>query len=214
MSIISSLFIIIYIQLTLSLKWDEVPEGMVATPHGIRPIQCVHEVKDNNHIIRPLTDGVLVEYPGLQTEEWFPELPECVENMKQLQAQRAERSLNLTNGGWEIYGGYNTKNAMGNFSAKYIVPNESPQNDGQILYYFLGMQDNGENNLTIIQPCIGYCPAAGGCGSAYGNYAGWSMSSWNCCPSGETHYGKGVKLEPGVTVDAYTYSTGNDAYVY
>ena len=38
--------------------------------------------------------------------------------------------------------------------------------------------------------------------------------AWNCCPSGESWYGKGVKLEKGVTVDAYTYSTGNDAYVY
>eukprot|EP01084_Bolivina_argentea_P095315 171385_1 len=198
----------------LSIKLDTIPEGMVATPHGIRPKQCVHQVYDNDHIIKPMTGGVLVEYPGLQTSEWFPELPECVENAKQLQNEWTQRAEgNLTSGGYELYGLYTTPNKMGNFSATYTLPNDSPTNNNQILYYFVGIQATS-NNVTIIQPCIGYCPGNGGCGPAYGNYVGWSMSSWNCCPSGETHYGKGIKLEPGVTVEADTYSTGSYAKVW
>eukprot|EP00483_Globobulimina_turgida_P000336 UN00336 len=112
--------------------------------------------------------------------------------------------------GWKIYGSYNTPNTMGNFSVQYIVPDEEPNNEGQILYYFIGFEDMNQNNLTIIQPVVAYCPQ--GCGYSYTR--GWTMASWNCCPAGETWYGKGVQLKAGVTVDAYTYSTGSDAVVY
>eukprot|EP01083_Nonionella_stella_P199317 730964_1 len=197
----------------LSVRYDEIPDGMVATPHGIRPKQCVHAVKDNNHIIKPVSGGVLVEYPGLNTTEWFPEKTECVENAKQLQIELKERAQNVSNGGWAIYAMYTTPSDMGNFSATYTLPDESPTDDGQILYYFIGIGTKQEHG-GIIQPCIGYCPGNGGCGEAYGNYKGWSMSSWNCCPSGMTHYGKGVKLEAGVTVKAYCYSTGKEVKIW
>ena len=160
---------------TLGITLDEVPQGMFATPHGLRPRQCVHQVKDNNHIIHHLADGVRIEYPDLETSEFYPELPECIENMQQLQAQRQQHkqtSSNLTNGGWEIDGGYYTKNNMGNFSSTYIVPDELPTDEGQILYYFIGLQDNGYNNLTIIQPVVAYCPK--GCGYSY--ETGWTMA--------------------------------------
>eukprot|EP01084_Bolivina_argentea_P095313 171382_1 len=195
-----------------SVRYNEIPEGMMATPHGIRPKQCVHQVKDNNHIIRPVSGGVLVEYPGLNTTEWFPEKPECVENAKKIQSEW----FSPENGGWSIYALWESPDKMGNFSATYTVPDESPTNDDQILYYFIGIQSTGSGmaNVSLIQPCIGYCPGKGGCGAAYGSYVGWSMSSWNCCPSGESHYGKGVKLEPGVTVKADTYYTGSYAKIW
>ena len=81
-----SLTAFVSIQYVTSIKLDQVPDGMYATPHGLRPQQCVHQVKDNNHIIHHMSDGVLIEYPGLGTSEFYPELPECVQNMKQLQS--------------------------------------------------------------------------------------------------------------------------------
>merc|ERR1719295_1829475 len=194
-----------------SLSLDEVPEGMVATPHGIRPSQCVHQVKSNDHKLHHEAGGVRVEYPTLGIEEFYPELPECVENVRQLQADAAAQNVS-DNGGWEIYGGWTSPSLVGNFSVTYHLPSEDPtSNGGQILYYFIGFQPNDDpNNITIIQPVVAYCPS--GCGWSYS--PGWSMASWNCCPSGETWYGKGVKLETGATVEAYTYSTGSDAYVY
>ena len=50
----------------------------------------------------------------------------------------------------------------------------------------------------------------GGCGWNYS--IGWSMSSWNCCPSGQTWYGNGVALKKSATINTYTISdrsTGN-----
>ena len=149
MSLLVSLIITVSIQHALSLTLDEVPEGMFATPHGLRPQQCVHQVKDNNHIIHHMPDGVHIEYPGLGTSEFYPELPECVENMKQLQSQRqyVQTNSNLTNGGWEIYGGYYTKQSMGNFTVSYVVPDEDPSNEGTVPFHRFSANASNDSKI-------------------------------------------------------------------
>mmetsp|Transcript_58958 Transcript_58958/g.53103 ORF Transcript_58958/g.53103 Transcript_58958/m.53103 type:complete len:167 (+) Transcript_58958:2-502(+) len=52
--------------------------------------------------------------------------------------------------------------------------------------------DNAAIGETIIQPVVNY--------DNTGQYpTGWSMESWNCCPSGQSHSSKNIKLAPGIT---------------
>lgn len=61
------------------------------------------------------------------------------------------------------------------FKATYTVPTNPRVNKDQTLYYFIGLQDEGEN-LNILQPVL-----------AWGdNFTKWSVRSWACCPQNIT----------------------------
>jgi hypothetical protein len=74
---------------------------------------------------------------------------------------------------------------MGSFTSQYQLPSDNPTTGADIiLYYFIGMQNNDDAVVTIIQPVIEYCDT---CGTGGG--AGWNMSPWNCCANGQTWQG-------------------------
>ena len=61
---------------------------------------------------------------------------------------------------------------MGNFTTKMQIPNENMKDYGQIMYYFIGMQNNGDRGpVTIIQPVVTYCNS--GC-DPVSSLPGWS----------------------------------------
>jgi len=81
----------------------------------------------------------------------------------------------LDNFGWYPPGG---EDNLKTFTSTYVVPDD-PQNpaDGQVLFYFIGMQDNDDPKaVNIIQPVL-----------TWGNgYNQWYVKSWACCPSNIT----------------------------
>jgi len=85
---------------------------------------------------------------------------------------------------WEVYAS-ETVNTMGQFTSQYQLPTDNPSTGANIiLYYFIGMQNNVDAIVTIIQPVIEYCDTCGPNGGT-----GWNMSPWNCCANGQTWQG-------------------------
>jgi len=82
--------------------------------------------------------------------------------------------------GWLDYGGWyppTGENNLQSFSSTYIVPGNPPNKGGQVLFYFIGMQDNdAPTAVNIIQPVL-----------TWGNgFQQWYVQSWACCPSNIT----------------------------
>ena len=82
---------------------------------------------------------------------------------------------------------------IGFLSAEWSVPPTPASNDGQILFYFPGLEDSNDV-VTIIQPVLGW-------NSDYAS--AWGIASWNCCISGTTYEATPQKVNPGDTILGY-----------
>ena len=164
------LVLTILFAVTQSMKVIIGGDGMdlVQTPHGFRPSKCVIRHEENVEITE-LKDGsgVYAYYPKLQLTKFFPADQDCIDNAKALFAKdRNGKSPNLK--AWEDYAYFTTKVEMGNFTSTYQIPNESPKGGKQLLYYFIGFQNNDDADITIVQPVVNY--------DLSGQYVnGWSM---------------------------------------
>jgi len=147
-----------------------------------------------------VADGVEVVHVN-GTVVKLPKLPECVEYQKRFKQQREvlrsyapEKSAD----GWLDNTWFPIANNLKRFSGNYLVPSTPASDNGQILYYFIGAVSPVPD--TILQPVLTY-------------YSGWSIASWNCCPSGQAHestplYGFG----PGSTLFGEIARSANDAW--
>ena len=172
--------------------------------------------------------GIIIEYPDSNRKVFYPQLEECVENSKDIISQwksrygerdskkqlkthdkKMEKQDNATmNGdinsdGWVLYGSdyIPSGSHIREFYAKYVLPDEDPASSDQVLYYFTGLTDMTDDNKTILQPVIAYCPG-GDCGHSW-TKVGWMGANWNCCPSGMTQYTDSISLNKGSTVDTW-----------
>eukprot|EP00456_Euglypha_rotunda_P076508 TRINITY_DN7170_c0_g1_i6.p1 TRINITY_DN7170_c0_g1~~TRINITY_DN7170_c0_g1_i6.p1 ORF type:complete len:251 (+),score=30.58 TRINITY_DN7170_c0_g1_i6:117-869(+) len=85
----------------------------------------------------------------------------------------------IDNGGWYPPSGENNLN---DYTATYTVPGDPPSDAGQVLFYFIGMQDNAYSAVNILQPVL-----------TWGNgIKGWNLASWDCCPSNITVQSKSI----------------------
>ena len=107
---------------------------------------------------------------------------------------------------WVNFAEWTWTNFIGKFTATYTIP-QLPANPGsQNIYYFIGLQDYSMSPFTILQPVIGYNQNGGD---------GWTLSSWNCCPSGQVHQGNVVKgMGPGDTIEAAIVQTSQGPRTY
>lgn len=60
------------------------------------------------------------------------------------------------------------------FSGSYNIPADPKNGSGQVLYYFIGLENTNDGPVNILQPVLGW--------SSDGN-PGWTLASWACCPS-------------------------------
>src|SRR5208282_1418503 len=74
-----------------------------------------------------------------------------------------------------------TNKSYGKIAATWIVPPSPTSDDGQILYFFPGLEDMS-NVISIVQPVLQW----GNNGIFGGRY--WLVASWNCCINGTTWY--------------------------
>ena len=71
---------------------------------------------------------------------------------------------------WQDYAYYSTlPETMGIFSGNYIVSQDPQLSNGELLYFFLGMQNDGQADVTIIQPVVSFCTVTGGCDAGQGS---------------------------------------------
>lgn len=164
--------------------------SFTATPLGVRPSQCVHQVPAGSHI-EPIEGGVWVHAPD-GTNTWLPEIPECVEDMKARAAAWVAARAGNTSAlqgvtpspehalGWLDYVSYTlpTTQHLSNFNGYYTVPGNPQDTTGsEVLFYFIGAENIEQSDVSILQPVL-----------TWGNgLTGWSYASWNCCPSGQQH---------------------------
>ncbi len=101
--------------------------------------------------------------------------------------------------GWVESASVTTPTSYGEIVATWTVPPAPTSNDGQIVYFFPGMQDI-DNVVSIIQPVLGW-------NMDYSNISTWSISSWNCCPSnGNNYYSPFVAVNPGDVIQGTVQS--------
>jgi len=80
----------------------------------------------------------------------------------------------LDNAGWYPPAGSNN---LSYFYSVYTTPGNPTNGNGQVLFFFIGMQDNDNASVNIIQPVL-----------TWGNgVSGWNLASWVCCPSNVTN---------------------------
>ena len=81
--------------------------------------------------------------------------------------------------------------------AQWDVPPSPTSDDGQTLYFFNGLE-RWTNDLTIIQPVLGW-------NSDYSN--AWGIAAWNCCYSGDTWEATPEHANPGDSLEGYVETT-------
>jgi len=153
----------------------------VPTPFGIRPKQCVHRV-ESDVFLKPVEGGVEVHHPN-GTIVFLPAIQECIEWDQKMQVLRAARRnsttpIRLPGDGWLDNAGYYPPGYVSTFVGNYQVPGSPPSDGSQVLFYFIGTENFQTGvGVSILQPVL-----------TWGNgINGWSIASWNCCPSGQTH---------------------------
>jgi len=179
----------------------ELKPGYVITPYGIRRKECVIEVP-HDATIKSLPSGVLeINNAGFLSHVNPPSF--CGDDIEEIRIKHQnKRNLNRTVGkdqdinGWLDYGGWfppSGQNNLQSFTSTYIVPGNPPSFATQVLFYFIGMQDDDDPQaVNIIQPVL-----------TWGNgYQQWYIKSWACCPSNITVSSPPVfGLVPGSTVN-------------
>jgi hypothetical protein len=155
---------------------------LVPTPFGARPEICVTRGVPSGSHIEEVEDGVLIHHPTGEKQK-LPKHQECIDfhanwmqtkrNRTAAQKEKVGSALN----GWLDYVGWYppASDEVVSFTGDYLVP-PNPATDGsQVLFYFIGTQNNGGADVTILQPVL-----------TWGNgINGWSFASWNCCPAGQ-----------------------------
>jgi len=159
-----------------------IPDGMRITPFGIRPAACVLEVESGS-TIEEVEEGVKVttKINGIIHEKIVVPAPECHEDniVPKYLAMKKERHAEvgafpingwLDNAGWYPPTG---ENNLYSFTSTYTIPGNPPDPVGQVLFFFIGMQDNAyPTAVNILQPVL-----------TWGNgVPGWNVASWACCP--------------------------------
>jgi len=173
------------IALVVSLNKD-----MEITPFGIRPKECVLQIPHNAYVKAVGSKLQIIE----QTEKgevirYHTPHPKCSEDIESVLAQhKARRTSNKRtlesvedNQGWLDYAGWyppGGENNLQSFTSTYVVPGNPPvTTDNQVLFYFIGFQDNDDPGaVNIVQPVL-----------TWGNgYTQWYAKSWACCPANIT----------------------------
>jgi len=155
---------------------------MTLTPFGLRPSECVME-QPNGATVSEGPKGYLrrtMVVEGRITEELIPVPETCHKDgyMERLLQRRNKRTSPvpdgwLDNAGWYPPAGSNN---LSYFYSDYTVPGNPTNGNGQVLFFFIGMQDNDNASVNIIQPVL-----------TWGNgVPGWNVASWVCCPSNVT----------------------------
>jgi len=212
------------------------PSDVMITPFGIRPRQCILQVPSGSHIYDDHPDGLRVVSPvpdSDRTEETIHVVdPIChQDNIVEKMMNRRKRRAGADSGadafpinGWLDYGGWyppSGQNNLDSFVSTYTTPGDpSLPNGSEVLFYFIGMQNNAYPlAVNIVQPVL-----------TWGNgVRGWNVASWDCCPKNITvqsttlqGFGAGDTIKGTIQrqdastwiIDSYVTRTGQNTTLY
>jgi len=170
-------------RIAMVLGFGSLGANAVPTPFGDRLPQCVVEVPDGA-VIFSIDNATLGLNHASGRNEVISVPPECQEESASLQSKRskAHGSVGSAVGRWLDNQGYTHNAGFGKFTGSYNVPQDPPQPSGQILYYFIGLENlGGGGPVNILQPVL-----------EWGGGDEWSLASWACCPSGMTPHSRTI----------------------
>jgi hypothetical protein len=163
----------------------------VATPGGFRPKSLVHLVEPG-YVLRG-GEGLVRKF-NVATNTLI-ELP---------YAMLRPRDIRGLNTGWvadAYWNGESTRSHIQSFSATWIVPPAPSSSDGQLIYLFNGLQNQG-TVFGILQPVLQWGTSAAGGGEF------WSISSWYALSNQQAFHTPAVTVEPGRILTGVVTQTG------
>lgn len=140
---------------------------LVPTPQGFRDEACVVEIPDGA-TFRETADGLTITHANgtLQSREIHPDCHSDAVALK----MAARRAGDVPNE-WKDNAGFTHNEGYKSFSGNNNVPSDPKNGNGQILYYFIGMENTGGGPVNILQPVLGWMGGE------------WTLASWACCPA-------------------------------
>jgi len=173
----------------------------VITPFGVFGRDCVHGTEsgarvselENGDLFIQLQNGTDYVYPS---SRWGCKERFSAENVKSRRANKNVKHAPTPLApldGWLDNGWFFDNVELGSFTSNYGVPQTPPNQSGQTLFWFIGLEcQNAE--LAILQPVL-----------TFNNIVtGWSFASWYCCPSGTPNYATPIQgFGPGDTLAGY-----------
>jgi hypothetical protein len=195
--------------------------GLVPTPFGERPAECVLTLPHGATVQQPdlsMTSEAVAVLLADGRSTTFAIPPSCHEDgiaekylqrrARVLQPSSRHNGTSLPPDGWYdnafIWHYIIDEHKYSKFTATYTVPTDPPKVGKQTLYYFIGLQDEGQD-LNILQPVLAWCSP----GSACEDTPKWSISSWACCPQNITFRSTPLLgLHSNDTVDVSVARTG------
>jgi len=171
-----------------------VPADFVVTPFGYFHSTCVVHLAKGDEL-RP-DDKIIRHQNGTSSP-----MTECAYPHYRADGQavngdeHAIKDPNISHA-WVEYAGVTTTSSYAYLYGEWSVPPTPTSNDGQILYYFNGLEDINDV-VTILQPVLGW-------NSDY-QYA-WGIASWNCCESGTTYEAPPAPVNSGDTILGYQFA--------
>ncbi|HEX8712582.1 MAG TPA: hypothetical protein VF730_11960 [Terracidiphilus sp.] len=160
-----------------------VPQGYLLTPFGYFHPSCVQRIAEGETL---LADGRVQHKDGTVTKKKpvcrYPRYDRRGVPMTSAALTGAKPEAS----GWIENANVATASADDWYSgllASWIVPPQPRENDGQVLFYFPGLEDIN-NTLSILQPVLQW---AGG---------QWALANWNCCLSNITTESTLIPVHP------------------
>ena len=159
-----------------------VPRDYVVTPFGYVHPSCVTSLAPGDRLL----PNRRVEHGDGSTDQ--PAAP-CgyTRYTKDGAPVSAATAASPVINGWLMNANVTTNDlskSYGAITARWTVPPAPAADDGQVVYFFPGLEDI-QNTQSILQPVLGW-------------FAGnWYVNSWNCCLSGTVVVSPTVYVSPG-----------------
>jgi hypothetical protein len=164
-----------------------VPADFVITPFGYFHPSCVNHLAKGD--VLQIDQNAIQHANGISTAIPVCPYPHYTSDGDAI-TEDAPTANPLTIGHSHVeYVTTTTTSAYGEMLERFLVPPPPINNDGQTLYFYFGLQDDGSNDvLTVLQPVLGWNADFG---------SAWGIASWNCCVNGATNESTPLQVNSG-----------------
>jgi uncharacterized repeat protein (TIGR02543 family) len=171
---------------------SSVPSGYVITPSGYFHSSCVLHLAKGEMLV---ADGRVLQ----RADGTLEEIPVCKYPRYTARGEMIAPTLRppSISHSWIEDFSVTTGTSFGEVTATWPVPSAPTSSDGQIVYFFPGLEDVNDI-VSIIQPVLGWNADFSGA---------WGIASWNCCVSGTTQESSPVRVNLGDTIQGTVKST-------
>ncbi|MBY0320220.1 MAG: hypothetical protein K2X72_15965 [Reyranella sp.] len=174
----------------------------VDTPFGKVPKECYRQHPAGTTLSQ-ITNGVRARHADGTTRDYVSS-EKCLAFGRTFKPNRLKSAMAPpVSEHWFDLAGWQAPQQVGQFTATYTLPGLPASQGAQKLDYYIGLQDTDSLPAAILQPVLEYLNGV------------YSLSSWNCCPSGQVNQGNIVTgMQPGDTISASIMQTQQSPPTY